>query len=150
MWEQLKPAAPTPATNHDKSTANVNRKRRHSAALEGLSPEKETIWQTLSRITITLILVAGLGVAATFFIPELERRKTLDRDIAALDRQREIARQTRDSLRKTLRWLNDDREYLEIMARDRLDFYVPGESILRIEGPEDTGEAATPGRGPAR
>ena len=97
-------------------------------------PESETIWQTLSRITMTLIIVAALGVALTFFIPELDHQKALDRDIARLEAERQVAMEERDELRTSLRWLNDDREYLELKARDELNMYKDGESILRIEG----------------
>jgi cell division protein FtsB len=95
------------------------------------NPETETIWQTLSRITMTLIVVAALGVAFTFFIPELDHQRALDRDIARLEAERQVALEERDELRTTLRWLNDDRDYLELKARD---MYKDGESILRIEG----------------
>lgn len=98
--------------------------------------EGETIWQTLSRITATLIIVAGLGVALTFFIPELERREALDRDIERLEVKRASAVAVRDAHRRELRWLNDDSDYLEIKARDKLDLYNEGEVILRIEDPE--------------
>lgn len=99
-------------------------------------PEEETIWQTLSRITVTLIIVAALGVALTFFIPELDHQKALDRDINRLELERQAALDKRDFLRKELRLLNDDPDYLEIKARDRLDMYREGENILRIEGGE--------------
>ena len=88
----------------------------------------------MSRITATLIVVAALGIALTFFIPELDRQKALDRDILRLEEQRQVALEQRDRLRRELRWLNDDRDYLEIKARDRLDMYLEGETILRIEG----------------
>ncbi|MGK0184970.1 MAG: cell division protein FtsB [Verrucomicrobiales bacterium] len=100
------------------------------------SPEKETIWQTLSRITVTLIIVAALGVALTFFIPELDHQKALDRDIVRLEAERQEALATRDDLKRELRLLNDDPEYLEIKARDRLNMYKEGETILQIEGNE--------------
>lgn len=121
----------------------MNRKRRHSSILDVQPSEKETIWQTLSRITATLIIVAGLGVALTFFIPELHHQKALDRDIKRLENERQTALEKRDALRKELRLLNDDREYLEIKARDRLDMYKEGETILRIEGDDrDSSETA--------
>jgi cell division protein FtsB len=111
----------------------LNRKRLHSSALEMHSPERETIWQTLSRITATLIFVAALGVAGTFFIPELERQEALQRDIEGLEQQHQVALETRNLLRRELRLLNDDPEYLEIKARDQLNLYKPNETILRIE-----------------
>ena len=126
----------------------MNRKRRHFSArdLTSSDTEAETIWQTLSRITVTLIIVAGLGVALTFFIPEIERQKALSRDIDRLERQRQVALENRDALRKKLRWLNDDREYLEIMARDRLDLYREGETILRID--DGDGDVSSSSEGP--
>ena len=105
------------------------RSKRHVALLE----EQQTIWQVLSRFTLTLILLGGVAVALTFFIPELERQNKLSREITLLEARRATALKERNRLRDELRWINDDPDYLELRAREILDFYLPGESILRIE-----------------
>ncbi|MCB1094433.1 MAG: septum formation initiator family protein [Verrucomicrobiae bacterium] len=127
----------------------MNRRRHHSPALDAKDLETETVWQTLSRITVTFIVLAALGVAFTFFIPELDHQRALDRDIARLEAERDIAQEKRDDLRQELRWLNDDRDYLELKAREILGMYKPkeGEEILQIEGnePNKVGNTFTTG-----
>jgi cell division protein FtsB len=107
--------------------------RQRTKGNAALLEEQETVWHLLSRFTITLILLGGVAIALTFFIPELERQKQLSREIGVLERERADVLEERNRLRDELRWINDDPSYLEVRARDKLDLYVPGETILRIE-----------------
>jgi cell division protein FtsB len=86
---------------------------------------------------IILALITGLAIA---FLPIIKQRHDETSRIEEL--QRELAKEkatfARRSLEVTL--LQRDPEYVETIARDRLDMMKPGETILRIE----PGKSPTP------
>jgi cell division protein FtsB len=68
--------------------------------------------------------------------PERKRTAEMERTLAeTLEREREsLARREQHQLE--LEALKQDREYLELRARDRLDWYREGERVYRIVRPE--------------
>lgn len=91
------------------------------------------IFQGLTKLFwITTALAFGLLVTATAIPQKREYEKLL-----STLRQTEI-REAAVLARKThkqieLHALREDKEYLEVQARDRLNYYRPGERILRFE-----------------
>jgi len=92
-----------------------------------------TVWQRLNRVLLVLLFVAvWLGIA-TLFVPPyktlLQSRAEIDNLQAQVNAQnRLITRQTRE-----VNLLTTDREYLETIARDKLDLLKEGEVIFRLE-----------------
>jgi len=92
-----------------------------------------TVWQRLNRVLLVLLFVAiWLGIA-TLFVPPyktlLRSRNEIDNLQAQVNEQKHlIARQTRE-----VNLLTTDREYLETIARDKLDLMKEGEVIFRLE-----------------
>ena len=113
----------------------------HSALV--WAPPKPDIWQRLSRgmeVLLYILLIAGV---LRVFQPETEKQRKLDTELAqvlALKAERE-ARVA--DLRQEYELLKTDREYLETIARDRLDKAREGEYIVRIEREPDPASAET-------
>jgi len=104
------------------------------------SRQSPGLWNALNRFLIAIIIVLlGLG-GSVIFIPLLKERREVAAYIARL--QEEIAREKAIHHRRTreLELLKNDPEYMELVARDRLDMMKPGEIIVRIE----TGRSGTP------
>lgn len=81
---------------------------------------------------IACCLSLGFVVVATAF----PQRRTLEKLEAKLElaRQRErLVNAERDHRRIELRALREDPEFLEIQARDRLDYSREGERVLRFK-----------------
>lgn len=77
-------------------------------------------------------LSIGFVVVATAF-PQLREVERLEAKLAlAKERERGITAE-RDHRRIELRALREDPAYLEIHARDRLDYYREGERVLRFK-----------------
>ena len=96
-------------------------------------PRPGGVWDVLNRLLVVLIGLAFLLLVGAFFVPELkatreqEARKADLR--AAIQKQKELL--ARNTLEKE--HLTNDPEYIEIIARDRLDLMKEDETIFRIE-----------------
>ncbi len=94
----------------------------------------ESPWlRRLNNILTVVAFSAFLGVVALAFFPVWQRQQEMQRNLSAL--QERVARQTAELDRRTrqVQMLKADPEYLETLARDRLDMMKPGETVFRLE-----------------
>ncbi len=91
------------------------------------------IWQRLSKVVIALIFLSVVAAALRVFVPEIERRNQLDRQEQRFEKLRVEKAMRVAHLQKEYDLLKNDREYLEIIARDRLDLMRDGETIIRLD-----------------
>ncbi len=92
-----------------------------------------SLWKRLSRL-MELVIYSLLVLAAwKLFGPEFLRRDELAAEMQRLEhiRSEKEARVVR--LRQEHRLLKTDKEYLETVARDRLNLQREGEHIIRID-----------------
>ncbi len=54
-------------------------------------------------------------------------------DLAEVHAQEMVVIERMDAKERELRAIEDDPKYLELIARDRLNYYKPGEHVFRIE-----------------
>ena len=95
-----------------------------------------SIWQQLNRVLRVMLLLAGILVVVSLFVPQQKRLAQSRSDIENLqaqvnDQKQLLARQTRE-----VRLLTTDPTYLETIARDRLDVMKEGETVFRFEQPK--------------
>ena len=94
-----------------------------------------TVWQRLNRVLALLLVVAGVLVLASLFLP---RYKQLAQSRAEIENLQQQVNEQKTVLAKNTRevsLLKTDPTYLETVARDRLDLMKPGETIVRFEPP---------------
>lgn len=94
-----------------------------------------TVWQRLNRLLALLLVVAGVLVLASLFLPRYKQLRQSRAEIETLQQQ---ANEQKSVLAKNTREVNllkTDPAYLETVARDRLDLMKPGETIVRFESP---------------
>jgi len=88
----------------------------------------------LNRILVLLVTAGLLAIIGLWFYPELVKRNemaaTLEAKKAELAREKEIRRERE----REKRLLETDPEYVEVVARDRLDLMKEGETIFRLDG----------------
>ena len=95
------------------------------------------IWQRLSRVMEVVIFVL-LGLAVyKLFGPEIDRRAELQSEVNRLTAIVEEKEEIAGRLSTEHRLLKTDKEYLETVARDRLNLQREGEYIIRIESGEE-------------
>ena len=93
------------------------------------------VWPALNWLLGMLIVVGVLGVLVIRFNPENAKRRA---QLAILDQLKLDVEQARQELQRNTReeeMLKHDREYLEIISRDRLDLMKEGETIYRLDPP---------------
>ncbi len=91
------------------------------------------VWQRLSQLMLVILFLGALGVILRFFWPEVQRARELNADVQDLTAIRDEKAAERDRLRNELEWLRSDPEFLEAVARDKLDKQREGEFIFRIQ-----------------
>lgn len=95
------------------------------------------VWQRLSRVMEVVIFVL-LGFAVyKLFGPEIDRRAELQSEVNRLSAIVEEKEEIAGRLSTEHRLLKTDKEYLETVARDRLNLQREGEYIIRIESGEE-------------
>ena len=105
---------------------------------EGRVPRRKkrklNIWQRMSRVMEVVIYILIILVVAKLFSPELDRQRDLQKEHAKLEaikleKEKKVAR-----LRREHNNLVSDRNYMEAVARDRLNLQREGEYVIQIEG----------------
>ncbi len=102
-----------------------------AAKLTRLEARTRAIKGTIRLVLIVFCLSIGFVVVATAF-PQMREMRRLEAKLElAQDRERQVSAE-RDHRRIELRALREDPSYLEIHARDRLDYSREGERIFRF------------------
>ena len=117
----------------------------HDPVAAAWVPQKPDFWQRMSRGLEVVLYILLLACVMRIFQPETEKQRKLDVELAQV-RKVQSEREARVAeLRQEYELLKNDREYLETVARDRLDKAREGEYVIRIDRDEETepGEADT-------
>ena len=106
---------------------------------------KPDFWQRMSRIMEVLIYILCLGGAIKLFWPEVERQDELNSQLDSIQSVEAAKQEQVAALRQKYELLKGDREYLETVARDRLNLAREGEYVVRIGRDEipKTGEESS-------
>lgn len=107
------------------------RKRIEAAKLTRLEARTRMIRGAGRLVFIAFGVALGFVVLATAVPQKRELDKLEDRLVLAQERER-LANAQREQRRIELRALREDPAYLEIHARDRLDYCRDGERVLRF------------------
>ena len=100
--------------------------------------KQDGIWNFLIRLIYVLLVFVFIAGIICLCLPKLQQQKVVD--ARKEDLKRQIAAQTELLNLRTRQenWLKDP-DYVETLARDRLDLMKPGETIIRLEPPPLSG-----------
>ncbi len=93
------------------------------------------IWGKLTRVVIFLLLVAGVLLVAVWYLPLIRQNEHMRQDIQVRDNQIQTLEITNKQLRTQIDTLRDDPKAVERLARERLGYAKPGETVIRFEEP---------------
>lgn len=96
-------------------------------------PTPVGVWTALNRVLLTLIVITALSVIVFRFLPETARRKAQADHIAALTEKVEKQKQLLARARRESELLTRDPEFVELIARDKLDLIKDGEKVYRLD-----------------
>jgi cell division protein FtsB len=101
------------------------------------------IWDKLTRLVVFLLFVAFLLAVGIWYLPLIKQNERMRKEILRLDTQLDKAKEIDKQLRSSIEALNHDPKAVERLARERLGYGKPGETIIRFDAPQPTN---TPGR----
>ncbi len=95
------------------------------------------IWDKVTQtivILIVLFMLAGIGV---WYLPLIQQNKRMRQELIGLDN--EIARQTAIAERAKIEIdaIQSDPKTIERLARERLGYAKPGETVIRFQATEE-------------
>lgn len=92
-------------------------------------------WHRLNRVLQVLVVGGFLLTVGVVFYPVWQKQQDMRMRLLALESEMTDKTAALQSKQRQLELLRNDREYLETIARDRLNLMKPGETIFRIELP---------------
>ncbi len=91
------------------------------------------IWDKLTRVVIFLLFVAGLLAVAVWYLPLIKTNERMRKEVVRYDLQIEKAEEKGRQLRLSIDALRHDPKAVERLARERLGYAKPGETVIRFE-----------------
>jgi cell division protein FtsB len=92
-----------------------------------------SIWEKLTKVVYFLLVIAGVLIIAVWYLPLIRQNERMRKEIVRLkeqiEKQETIARQTRTSIEAM-----KNPKTIERLARERLGYAKPGETVIRFEG----------------
>jgi cell division protein FtsB len=92
-------------------------------------------WHRINRVLQVLVVAGFLLTVGVMFYPVWQKQNDMRLRLLGLEAERTEKSAELAKSQRQLDLLRNDREYLETIARDRLNVMKPGETIFRIELP---------------
>ena len=109
----------------DEEDCAVRRRRRN----------EPDFWHRLNKVLTGLVVLgAFLGIGVMFY-PVWHKQQDMRARVAALTAEKTEKTAQLATARRELDLLKNDPEYVETIARDRINVMKPGETIFRVESP---------------
>jgi cell division protein FtsB len=93
------------------------------------------LWDKLTRVALLLLFVAVLLLVAVWYMPLIEQNERMRRSIFELDNKIQRASEEGKQLKAAYEALRHDPKAVERLARERLGYARPGETVIRFEAP---------------
>ena len=94
---------------------------------------RRDVWQRLSQLMVACLFLLVLAGILRIFWPEIERHRELSAEVHRLETIRDKRLEQVTKLQRQNEWMLTDKEYLESVARDRLDMAHSDEVVVRID-----------------
>ena len=93
------------------------------------------IWETLTRMVIFLLFIAGILLVAIWYLPLIKQNERMRREILRLDTLVQKEEETGKQLRFSMDTLRREPKAVERLARETFGFAKTGEIVIRFEQP---------------
>jgi cell division protein FtsB len=91
------------------------------------------IWGKLSRLMVLLLFVAGVLGVVVWYLPVIRQNEAYRKRILQLNTQLKQEQETARRLEITINGLKNDPKTVERIAREKLGYAKPGETMIRFE-----------------
>lgn len=102
-----------------------------------------TIWDKLTRVVIFLILIAAVLGIALWYSPVIKQNERMRKERLELDKKLEKETETSKKLDGSIKALQDPRT-VERLAREKLSYAKPGETVIHFETPQTNHNSSSP------
>jgi cell division protein FtsB len=92
------------------------------------------IWDKLTKLVIGLLLVAGLLGVAVWYLPLIKQNERMRREVQRLDTHIQKEEDTARELKTSVDAMRNDPKAVERLAREKLGYAKPGETVVRFDG----------------
>ena len=93
------------------------------------------IWSKLTRVVIFLLLAAGLLGVALWYFPLIKQNERMRQEVLRLDTQIQKEEEIGKQVKTSLDSLRNDPMAVDRLAREKLGYAKPGETVIRFEEP---------------
>ena len=93
------------------------------------------IWGKLTRVAIFLVLAAGLLLICVWYLPLIKQNERMRKEVLRLDMQIQKEDASAKQLKTSIDSLRNDPKAVERLAREKLGYAKPGETVIRFEEP---------------
>ena len=94
-----------------------------------------SIWDKLTKLVIFLLLLAGITAIFLWYKPLIQKNATLRKQILMLEARIEEEQELERNLTEAISALSDTNT-VERLARERLGYAKPMETVIRFEDPK--------------
>ena len=101
------------------------------------------IWDKLTKLIVLLLLLAAVLGVALWYFPLIRHNERLRKEILALEAEVRKEEEIQKRLKVSIDSLSDPRT-VERLAREKLSYAKPGETIIRFESPPTNGAPSRP------
>jgi cell division protein FtsB len=93
------------------------------------------IWGKLTRVVIALLVIALLGIIWQWYLPNIKQNERMRRATLNLDNKIQIEEATNKAYKASIDTLRYDTNAIERLAREKLRYAKPGETVVVFEPP---------------
>jgi len=93
------------------------------------------IWGKLTRVVIGLLVIALLGIIWQWYLPLIKQNERMRRNVLSLDDQIQKEEASQKQLKSAIDTLRHDTNAVERLAREKLRYAKPGETVIVFESP---------------
>jgi cell division protein FtsB len=93
------------------------------------------IWHRLTQVVVGLIVLTCLVGVFFWYLPEFQRNARMRERILLLENSIQIEEQKQKQLEMAIRHLREDPKTVERLAREKLGYARPGETVIYFAPP---------------
>ena len=93
------------------------------------------IWAKLTRVTIFLLTVAAIMAVGVWYFPLIRQNEAMRKEILNLDSQIKLQEEKIRIEEQAIRAMRNDPKTVERLARQKLGYAKPGETVFLFEEP---------------
>lgn len=94
---------------------------------------EDSIWDKLTRVVISLLLLAGLVGIGVWYLPLIRQNEAMRAVVLRLDGEVAKEAETRKQLNASVEALANDSKAVERLVRESMGLAKPGETVIRFE-----------------